>query len=106
MCLKAEVKQHSISLKQDKRGPGSKLAITANRSLSEVVRTQNEKKNSLQIKVLATMDIKIWECVGLQYRLHKTKKLHSKTNMNEKEIWELEINMFKIYYMKFSKDKN
>lgn len=58
-CLKAEVKQHSISLKQDKRGPGSKLAITANRSLSEVVRTQNEKKNSLQIKVLATMDLKI-----------------------------------------------
>lgn len=44
MCLKAEVKQHSISLKQDKRGPGSKLAITANRSLSEIVRTQNEKK--------------------------------------------------------------
>lgn len=53
------------------------------------------------------MDIKIWECVGLQYGvLHKTKKLHSKTNMNEKEIWELEINMFKIHYMKFSKDKN
>lgn len=52
------------------------------------------------------MDIKIWECVALQYGRQKTKKLHSKTNMNEKEIWELEINMFKIHYMKFSKDKN
>lgn len=43
------------------------------------------------------MDLKIWACVGLQYGLHKTKKLHSKTNMNEKEIWELEINMIKIW---------
>lgn len=46
------------------------------------------------------MDLKIWACVGLQYGLHKTKKLHSKTNMNEKEIWELEINMIKYEILK------
>lgn len=41
-----------------------------------------------------------------QEGLYKTKKLHSKTIKNEKEIWELEINMHNMHCMKFSKNKN